>query len=307
MQTLTPPIRCQTIEWLGTSLRVPDDWEISRHNLNPLRGALTFVDRRRQRLQFRWTQCRKPPLLERMFADHRSAQLKQDPDAQMDEFRHGSWQGLVHRFGAQQTLIRAARYDAIHQLLLEATFSQDDHQPQLSHELLDSIQTRCRPFFAHRLTAFGIRTVYPPAFRAVSAKIQVGRTTIALQQYKAPGSEKPRPGEAALRKLGMADGWLRDDLSTFLKTENPKSRFQFEEKLLNESMTGGKAVLATIARSIEPGPRLKRFAGRLRIRQDLLWHSEPHNAVFHIQTLSFKRHPIEPDQFELQPVEEVPL
>ena len=64
--------KIQTIEWLGMRFRVPDEWEIVRHSSKRRTGTLMFVDRRRQRMQLSWTECRGEPDKVQLFNDLRA-------------------------------------------------------------------------------------------------------------------------------------------------------------------------------------------------------------------------------------------
>src|SRR5450432_3448034 len=59
----------QAISWLSLGFRVPAEWDIVRHGILFERGSLVFVDRLRQRLSVSWTECQRPPDLERLVRD----------------------------------------------------------------------------------------------------------------------------------------------------------------------------------------------------------------------------------------------
>ncbi len=302
---MTEPACDQLVEWLGMRLRVPGDWEIVRHSLGTLKGGLTFVDRRKQRLQLRWTRCKKPPLIDKMFDDHVALQRKDHPDALIEPFRLGRWQGLDRDMGEGVRLSRAAWYDASGRVLIEAILSHLDAETELRDEVLESIDIAELLEEATRWAAFGLRIQTPPDFRAASATISAGEATFVFHQLDQPGGEKPRPGRGTLTRMGMADGWFLGNLQKLLEAQNPKNRFDFNEAVLDESQTGNQRATALRATSVEPGPRIKRLAGQLRTRRDLLWHDPDANAVFHIHTLSFDKAPVLADDFLFQPVKEV--
>ncbi len=303
---MTEPTCTQSIAWLGLRLAVPADWEVVRHSLNLLKGGLTLVDRRRQRLQLRWTACKKPPLIERMLHDHRARQLKDEPDAHIQSYRHGPWEGLVRELDESTRLTRAAWYEPDQKVLLEAVIShgQEEVELELRDELIDSIDLTEPMNQATTWCAFGFAAHNPPNFRAYTSAIHAGEASLTFVEYDRPGGEKLRPGRATVTRLGLADGWFAGDLGKFLRAREPKLRFDITERVLDEAFTGGRRATAVCARSIEPGPRLKRLAGRLRTRRDLLWHDPSANAVFHIHTLSFEKTPIEPTEFRLGPARE---
>jgi len=296
----------QHIRWLGLRLDVPAQWEIVRHSLGTLKGGLTFVDRRKQRLQVRWTACRKPPLIEKMLDDHTARQLKQDAGAAIEPVGLGRWAGRVRDMGRDVQLTRAALFDAQHSVMLEAIMSHYVEEQTLRDTVLDSLSLEQPMDRATRWQAFGVAIENPPDFQAVSATINAGEAGFVFHQVNEPGGDKARPGRATLARMGMADGWFRGDLTKLLEAQNPKLDFAFNEVVLDTKQTGAdRRVTAVRAKCVEAGPRIKRLAGRLRTRRDLLWHDETANAVFHIHTLSFEKAPVEPDAFALRPAREV--
>jgi hypothetical protein len=302
---MTEPTCAQSIAWLGLRLAVPTDWEVVRHSLSLRKGGLTLVDRRRQRLQLRWTACRKPPLLDRMLDDHRARQLKDEPDALIEPYHHGPWRGLVRELDDQTWLTRAAWYEPNERVLLEAVVSHGDGELEMRDALIDGIDLAEPMREATTWRVFGLAAQTPERFRAYASSVNAGEVSLSFAEYDAPGGEKLRPGRATLTRLGMADGWFAGDLGKYLQAREPKLRFVINERILDEAFTGGARATAVTARCIEPGPRIKRLAGRLRTRRDLLWHDASVNAVFHIRTLSFDKAPIEPTAFRLGPAKEV--
>ncbi len=304
---MTRPACDQLIEWLGLRLRVPGDWEIVRHSLGTLKGGITFVDRRKQRLQLRWTRCKKPPLVEKMLSDHTSRQLRDEPDALIEPFVFGQWSGRSRVMGGGVTLTRAAWYDVGDRVLIEAILSHRDDEQMLRDELLSSIELAEPMDFATRWRAFGFAAQCPADFRAVTATINAGEATLVFHQLDKPGGEKPRAGRGTLARMGMADGWFMGNLQRLLEAQHPKVTFDCTEVVLDELVTGGQRATALRATSLEPGPRIKKLAGRLRTRRDLLWHDADANAVFHIHTLSYEKAPVDPTDFRLQPAKEADL
>lgn len=305
MLTMTEPTCAQSIAWMGLRLAAPADWEVVRHSLSPRKGGLTLVDRRRQRLQLRWTACRKPPLIDRMLDDHRARQLKDEPDAVIASYQHGPWRGLVRELDEQTFLTRAAWFEPNERVLLEAMISHGEEELELRDTLIDAIDLAEPMREATVWRAFGIRAWTPARFRAYASSVNAGQVSLTFAEYESPGGEKQRPGRATLTRLGMADGWFGGDLGKYLRAREPKLRFVINERVLAEDFTGGARATAVAAQCTEPGPRIKRLAGRLRTRRDLLWHDASVNAVFHIHTLSFDKAPIEPTDFRLGPAKEV--
>lgn len=295
----------QHIRWLGLRLDVPGEWEVVRHSLGTLKGGLTFVDRRKQRLQVRWTACRKPPLIDKMLEDHTAHQLKQDPDADITPIRIGPWDGRVRDLGEDVQLTRVVMFDPQHSVMLEAMLSHYVEEQGMRDAVIESIDLAEPMDQPTQWRAFGVAIENPPDFQATAATINAGEATFKFQQVKAPGSDKPTPGRATLARMGMADGWFRGDLKKLLEAQNAKVDFDFIEVLLDMAQTGSaQRVTAVRATSTEPGPRIKRLAGRLRTRRDLIWHDADANAVFHIHTLSFEKTPVECDAFALRPAGE---
>lgn len=301
---MAEPTCDQLIAWLGLRLSVPADWEVVRHSLGTLKGGLTLVDRRRQRLQLRWTACRKPPLIERMLEDHRSRQFEDEPDAVIESFRLGPWDGLVRSLDDRGLLTRAACYDPTQKVLLEAVVGHGEDELALRDEVIESIELAEPMTEATHWRAFGLEAWTPPRFRVSAASVKPAEVSLSFEQLDQPGGHKLRPGRATLTRLGMADGWFGGDLAQLLRARDPKPRYEITERVLDQAVTGGPRATALVARSIEPGPRLKRLAGRLRTRRDLLWHDAAANAVLQISTLSFEKSPVEPTDFVLHPAGE---
>lgn len=286
----------EPVEWMGLSLRVPADWEIVRHSLVPRKGGLTFVDRRHQRLQATWTQCVKPPLMDRMLDDHRARQLKDEPEASFERFRHPTgFEGLHRLYDDGRVITRLARFDQATDRLLELVVL---HKPERDDAgLLDALaaaaRITARPEAARRWRAFGLDITAPDGFIAVGCQANPADVTV---QFAKAGTKKHagRPGPTAtVRRLGMADGWFAGDLEKTLKALEPKARFTFDKGgAIHEQPTGADP--SVTATAVEAGPRLKRMAGLLRHRRDLLYHNQSANTLVHVSTFSRDTEPLRP-------------
>lgn len=284
----------QRIEWRGLCLWVPVDWQVVRHSRSERKGSLTLMDRRRQRLQVIWTRCASQPDLGHMIHDHRSRQLELDGEARFEPLTDVvGWRGLHRLMNDGEVLTRAARFDEPTCELVEMmilTRRDDPAEADLAATLLENLEVTCPAQEATRWCAFGVDLVTPEDWRLSATDVKPADVRFDFEQA-GPREDKPGPGVAMVRRMGMAASWYKD-AQTFLRKRAKKVRFEFEP-----AQACGHAATRAIGR--EPGTRLQRWARRLRRREDLIWHCPVEDAVYHVSTLSKPAAPIEPDAFIL--------
>ena len=299
----------QLIAWRGLRLEVPGDWEVVRHGLSLRRGSLTFVDRVRQRCQIRWTACKKPPRVPHMLEDYHAQQLERDEAAELEDVvLGGGWQGVRQVFDDGRRMTRAARFDAPTSRLLELVLIQHADAEDQETDLAERLAARFVAVeeggeegaegeggasdAASRTRLFGLDVLTPPGLELVAATSRPGDVTFRWQR---PAGRGRSPVEALVRRVGMADAWLPrvdGDLTRWLEAQHRRGRFTFDQGI------GG----VVTAESLEPGPRLRKWARRLRRRHDRLWLDPAANAVLHVTTLDWPRHPLEPEALSVEAV-----
>ncbi len=285
----------QRIEWMGLRLSVPPDWQVVRHGIDPEKGRLVLVDRRRQRLQLVWTRLDAAPDLEHMLDDHRARELEHDASAEFSPMPDTpGWVGLRRELDAGGAMVRAARYDAPTRRLLEAVLTcdvNDTDDAALTRGVLGDIKAVCDPADARRFCLFDLDVAAPPHWRLSKTQVQPADVTFRFTEHD---GDPPRPtrNEAAIRRRGMADVWDAGDHEKLLRRQEPDAAFEFGPAQYHGAP-------ATMGLSLEPGKRYARLMGKLRDRRDLVWSSPAENAVYQITTLSKSGRPVEPTAFEV--------
>ncbi len=283
------------IEWLGLRLAVPDDWQIVRHSLNPRRGALSLVDRRRQRMQIGWTQCEQSPDLEHMLNDYRARTLESDPDSDIARIRgRDGWKGS-RRTAEDAVLTRAIRFDRRTNRLVEAVIltepdNRDDDQ--LVHELLEAIEVTAPATEARRFRAFGVQIEAPEGWRLTRLSVKPADVTAHYRRFD-PDRQRETRTVATVNRRGLADGWFNGDTETLLRLLATDAAVR-----VTQGWYRGRRVHR--AEGPEQVKRWERWAGRERLRQDVCYHEKEENAVYHIATWSPVRTPVPPDRFVVE-------
>lgn len=296
----------EVLVWMGIELRVPPAWDILRHSVDPLKGSVSLADRRRQRLQVTWTQCRKRPDMGRMLREYEKREGKRDDEAVFDAVKAvGGWRGVHRRFTDTGVLTRVMRYDERYERLIELALTW--HEDAGEDDLAAAVMAGCRfaepATGARRWRAFGLdftlpelehvegrrRSGEPPMLLPLTVKVEPGDTLFrfAGEVHRRGGKQGGREAgggtvEVWLRRLGMAEVWYDGDPTALLRSREPKLNFGFDE--FSEGGGGGRNGVEAV--SLEPGPRVKRWAGRLRRRRDRVWLDEATDAVLWVTTLS---------------------
>ncbi len=288
----------RAIDWLGLRLRVPEDWEIVRHGLDPARGRLVWVDRRRERLTLAWSRCPSRPDLGRVVSDYRSvlaaelgaASVRSPVD--LGDFRAVAAVSVE----TDRAVTRAVRWDAVGGRLLEAVVLGRASAPgdrALPRRLLMALHVSDSAEGARRFQAFDVDVEVPSGLRLVALTPRPGDVALTFRpgQISARGAGR---GEATLRRLGMADSWYAGDLEGVLRRQEPGARFDRVERLERD---GATSLLAT---GSEPGPRWRRVLRRLRVQRSLAWECPAENAVYLVSTRSPERSPLLPSAFSVR-------
>jgi hypothetical protein len=292
---MTPRL-LQTIEWMGLKMAVPRDWEIVRHSIVPKSGALTFVDRRRQRLEVVWTDCPREPDVGRMVEDQRARELEQDPGAQVSMLGGlGPWMG-VRRVGTDgRVTTRAVRHFPGSGRLIEAVILTKKNEPgarELVAALLAELVAVAPASEARRVKAFGLDVTTPQNYRLLSASVKPADVTLKFVTGPAPRWQPVQP-VATIRRMGMADSWYTGEGEKLIRRDSPRVRFEsFSESALKKH----RALLAV---GEEPTSPVARWLGRGRGRRVVLWRCEAENALYEVATSSSRKQLVRPEDFEV--------
>jgi hypothetical protein len=288
----------QTIAWMGLEWRVPADWEIVRHSLVEKKGALTFIDRRRQRLVVSWTDSDHEPDLETMVSNHKSREIELDAEARVSvvsELR--PWHAVRRISSAGDVLTRAVLYHASAKRLIEVIVSTDTKErdgQRLLSDLLEQFRVVAPAGDARHWRAFGIDVTAPPEFRLVGAIVKPADVAFHFRRHGTGDRRtKGQPPPVALRRMGMARAWYAGNAEAIIRRDAPKVAF----RSFDRSTHGGHP--AVMAEGLEPAPPLLRWLGRQRRRSVLLWTCEAENALYELTTSSAPKHPVSPEQFDV--------
>ncbi|MEM1211858.1 MAG: hypothetical protein AAGI68_06105 [Planctomycetota bacterium] len=308
--------------WLGVRGAVPADWEVVRHGLHPERGALTWVDRRRQRMVLNWAGCVSEPDVGQLLSDHRQRQLEEDAEAVYRPFSVGGWEGMSRELGEDvaggegetRWVSRGVRFDAGSMRLLEVTVLHGAGDEQLLERVLGSMPETVSAGSADaggdRTVLFGVdcRVLEREGagrdrsgrfsagaesdgeaerggvfWHLVGADVKAGETEL-LYSDQPKGAKHAGRLEARVRRRGLSGVWFNGDLHRLAERELGESGGELGVETRGCLVRGMPGLEVE---TMEPGPRLKRWAGRLRVRRDLYWHDERDAAVWRVTTLSF--------------------
>ncbi|MEM6391168.1 MAG: hypothetical protein AAF797_00040 [Planctomycetota bacterium] len=273
---------------------MPAGWEVVRHGLHPERGALRWVDRRRQRMVLNWAGCVSEPDVGQLLSDHRQRQLEEDPDAVYRPFSVGRWEGMSREMvddrGGTRWLSRGVRFDAGSMRLLEVTVQYGSGEEDLLERVLGSIGATSRAGAldgGERTELFGVdcRVVEPAEdgggafWHLVGMDAKAGETELVYSEQPKGAKHEGRL-EAQVRRRGLSGVWFNGDLHRLAEREVGDLGIETRGCLVR-GMPGLEV------ETMEPGPRLKRWSGRLRVRRDLYWHDERDESVWRVTTLSF--------------------
>lgn len=278
----TPPHLSQLIEWNDLRLSVPDDWEVVRYGLDPDRGRLVFVDRRRERCELCWTRCKSEPDIDRLLEDYRGRMQAEVGEVGFVSAGAG-WVGIRER-KPDRTLTRVVRFDRGSGRLVELVVVSLDADPgaALVQKLAegcvvvgDGTQARC-------WSAFGLRVEAPPGLRLVRAEVRPAETRFELGR---PGARERKGPRFYVRRSGLASSWFQGDLSAHARRVAEGMRIAAREE---QSHSGHAAIGFS---GLEATPPLVRWLGRARPMTGLCWACEDENAVYSLVGLGARKAP----------------
>ncbi len=274
----------RTYRWLGLEFDVPPSWEIVRHTTSALRGSLTLIDRRRQRLEVRWSDCQQAPDIERLVADFKS-QVQGDKGKLLEP--ENGFRGLVSEALNGELTTRAVRWDAATKRLLELTvLASEGDPPELLSRLLGSVQSSRG--HAERYSAFDVDVELPQGLSIAQATVKPADVLLEFEETHAEG--KKRASQlASVHRFGMADTWFSGDLGALIRRENARSRLAFSERRHGPHQ-------ACFASGRAAGAVLPRMLGLVPERRVLAWMCRERNSLFLVTTSSKKKRPLLPEQ-----------
>lgn len=294
----------QPIAWMGIWMQLPQDWQPIRHSLNPARGTLVLVDRRRQCMELGWKRLEKTPDLQHMLDDYVQQIRQEDRDAQFESLSvdQDRWQGIVRLDADDQTvqLLRAVSFNQETLTLLEVTLvgtALPTEAFEWCRQLLAQVRVEEDGQVARRWRMFDVDVEAMENWRLSSVQADVGHASFGLTRYDqtSRGSGKPTRDQMFIRRYGMAEVMYRGDLQRFLKLRNQGMTIEQQRALRHRGFEAATVI------GIEPGKRLKRFTGQLRRQRDLVFRVPKENAMYHVSVLtSGDDAAVEPDQLKLR-------
>lgn len=268
--------------WMGVRFDLPADWAIVRHGLDPRQGQLTLADRRRQRIQLNWRTLDSEPDLQRMAEDYRARQREQDPECDVNllrQVRH--WRGTVRHADGGATLTRAMTYSDDHDRLIEVVAIEDERSRAAGWDVRDWLQSVSVDAAGEDAThwrAFGLDVHLPDdgPWRLRRARVLPMDVTLVFEKPEA--SRHRIPAVVRVRRQAMASDWLSDDLDAHLRQTVDGQALETTEPRIT-------AHAAAAVVGLEAGPRVSRWAGRLRAIHAEAWHCEESDTVFSLVRL----------------------
>ena len=283
----------ETIYWLGLRLDVPRDWQIVRHGISTERGRLTFTDRFAERLDLTWRHLDYDPDVEHLVRDQRTRDERELTRCQTTALRINGWHAYQRR-DTNETLVRAARYDAKSKRVIEALLITEPKQgrtTKVTEQLLNAVRCAATSSECHRLRAFDIDVQVPDGLHLSLASVEPANVIFEFEATAASAPADKRGATAIVRRMGMAQSWYRGNAARLLERESPRVRFEPTRELAINAHVG------VYAEGDASSGRIPRWLGRGRRRRAVVWHCEAENAVYHVATTSLDRTPLLPDSF----------
>lgn len=272
------------IDWLGMTLRVPHEWAIVKHAVSPQRGRLALVDRRRQRLMLAWSPCPDSPDWDRMLSDQESLELEAHPGASFERSVEQGWQ-VLRRSDEGSGVTRAARYDRARRRVIELVIpvnepgdAEDELQVLTGFDVAPVEEGAGEAF-----CAFDLSIWVPSGWRLAKVAVQPGQVEVVHELGRA---------SLTVRRLGMAESWLRGDAGSYLRQQLKLLKAQ------TMAMTWQGQPAWSIDRR-EPGPRIKAILGRLRRCTELVWLQPDANALVHATLMRPRRQTLSLEDFDI--------
>ncbi len=284
------------IAWDGLELRLPRDWEISRHSLPGKSGGLTVVDRRRQRLELTWRHCDREPDVRRSCNDLRERLGGRGGSSETRRLDSvPGWLGFWHREDQRRTVAHALSWQKTGGRLLQIAIIALEDDRIAKRRLAEEILRNCRDTGGNdrpkRWKAFGVDCITPPGWRLVETSIKPMNVMLRFEHFPAAGNN-PDGREAEIYRVGMADTWFNGDARAYLQGRQPSLDFKFGHDIC----CGHPAVTA---QAENESRRLWRWFGRRRLRRELIWHCEQSNAIFRVGIICQPNDKLTPRDFKL--------
>lgn len=284
----------EIVRWMGIRFRVPKDWQIVRHSKSLEKGTLVLVDRRRERLEVHWLDCRNEPDLERMIDNQKSLAKKQDPEAKAELLSGlNAWRGLRTTSGAS-VVSRALRFDTKTQRLLELIVSSS-----VDEDVAEFFVWFCRHFevesksqAAARWAAFDIDVSVPAGYRLRDADVKPCDALLEFEETDVDGEPVARQ-RIGVRRLGLADVWYTGDPKALIRAHARKLRFADFSPVFYEGHP------ATDGVAIEPTPLVARLRGRQVHARVRLWRCAAENALYEVTCSGYRSPPIWPPDLKV--------
>jgi len=278
----------RTIEWLGLSFSVPDEWEIVKHSTDARRGTLMLVDRRRQRLQVSWSACATKPDEERIFDDFAARDKLSHPECTIGvPLRFQRWRGYRRTVG-QTVLTRVGFYDKKSARWIDVAIpwlGQPDEA--VESPLLASFSTVELAEGMRRVLAFDLDATAPVGWELTGA--DVGPSETVLWFGRGAGSLD----RAAVRRVAMPETWFDGHLENFLKRQTAPMPGAF-------SLCKRGAYDACRFDGRERMFQARWLVGRRIRRADVAWECPTDHAVYQVTATYFPRQPVDLDSFRVQ-------
>ncbi len=270
------------VRWLGMSMWIPDEWEIVRHSVREERGQLSFVDRRKQRLQVAWSACSRRPDTKWVFDDFRARDKHRTPDCEIDEnFQFEKWTGY-HRTAEGQTLTRAGMYDHKFKRWIDVAIPWNDSLDEdFEKELLHNFRTVGPDKGRNRIDAFDIHLDTPESWVLSKAEVGPAETVFTFDSGR---------GEVKVRRRAMPEAWFDGHLEHLLQRSTAgkwRGSYSFRSSRLHETC-------AFEGREKQFSPRW--FVQRRTLREDRAWLCPESNAIFQVTSQFPRKEPLSPEE-----------
>ncbi|MBD3344474.1 MAG: hypothetical protein GF401_05375 [Chitinivibrionales bacterium] len=273
------------IEWLGMSIEVPEDWEITRHSVNRGRGKLIFIDRRHQRLQFAWTRCARRPAEKRIFDDFRARDKEEDPTCVISDIYHrGPWR-LYRRKQGEASITRAGSYETRSKRWLDLVFSWPEGCDERVEEMvLKGCCSQKSDAPVTRWCAFGIDMKTPSDWQIHSTEALPGATTFV---FGGNGSS------ITVRRRAMAPFRHKGTIGDYLVKETGRKK----DALVYQQDNGHEICQVQTRESVFK-PRWLR--GKRKVTSDYAWICDRKETIFHVTLDSYDKKPVECSKMKVE-------
>lgn len=275
----------QTIEWLGMRLIVPDDWEIVRHAVDVSAGSILMIDRRRQRLQWSWTACAKPPDEKTIFDDFKNRDRVELPECVLTDLYKCGQFSVYRRTSDNIEITRAGTFDKRLKMWIDIVIPwPDGYQSDSERRILESYRGARSDAHGIRWCAFKLDYISPKGWKLTEAEIKPGRAAMYFEKDH---------NRAMVARIGAVDAWFDGHLENFLL------------KQVTDATGTCKVGLKGNHESCLFSGWERRFSfrwlvGLRRKRLDSVWHCPESQAMYHVMTSGYENTLVHPDTFPVQ-------